>query len=89
MRECAWCGEPVGECAVKSNLIATDGVKRIAFHTECHLRQIFGSVGHQRGLCSCNGGPGTMDDPPGMTKHEAAWAATHEGWARLGPKARA
>lgn len=54
------------------------GTDTVAEHRECFLRGIFGSVGHQRGLCTCNGGPGTMDDPPGMTAREAARAAVKE-----------
>jgi hypothetical protein len=32
-----------------------------------------GSVGHQKGTCSCHGG--TEEDPPEMTKRQAAVAA--------------
>jgi len=53
-------------------------------HYECQLRGIVGSVGHQRGLCSCRGGPGTMDDPPGVSKREAARAAVAE-WRKEKP----
>jgi hypothetical protein len=42
-------------------------------HRECFLRGIFGSVGHQQGKCYCFGG--TEEDPPGMTRREAARAA--------------
>lgn len=42
-------------------------------HRECVIRSIVGSVGHQEGRCSCFGG--TEEDPPGMTKREAARAA--------------
>lgn len=50
-------------------------------HSECQCRSIVGSVGHQKGLCSCLGGPGTEDDPPGMTKREAARAAMQYWYA--------
>jgi hypothetical protein len=42
-------------------------------HRECLLRQVVGSVGHQQKRCSCHGG--TEEDPPGLTKREAAKAA--------------
>ena len=42
-------------------------------HLECRLRQVVGSVGHQLGQCSCHGG--TLEDPPGMTRRQAARAA--------------
>lgn len=45
----------------------------VAIHEECHLRSVFGSVGHQQRRCSCFGG--TEEDPPGLTKREAAKAA--------------
>jgi len=42
-------------------------------HLDCFLRQIYGSVGHQKKTCSCFGGK--EEDPEGMTKREAATAA--------------
>ncbi len=42
-------------------------------HANCLLRQVIGSVGHQLGTCSCFGG--TEEDPPGLTKRQAAKAA--------------
>lgn len=42
-------------------------------HYECGLRQVIGSVGHQKRLCSCYGG--SEEDPPGMTRRQAAAAA--------------
>jgi len=47
------------------------------WHRECLMRNILGSVGHQRGECSCCGGEGP-GDPPDMTKREAAKAAVVE-----------
>jgi hypothetical protein len=44
-----------------------------AWHRECYLRMVVGSVGHQLGRCSCHGG--TEEDPAGMTTREAARAA--------------
>ena len=42
-------------------------------HYECQMRVVVGSVGHQMGKCSCYGG--TDEDPPGMTRRQAAIAA--------------
>lgn len=43
-------------------------------HYECMIRSVVGSVGHQQQRCSCYGG--TDEDPPGLTRREAAIAAT-------------
>lgn len=42
-------------------------------HYPCFVRRIVGSVGHQLKRCSCYGG--TEDDPPNLSKKEAAEAA--------------
>lgn len=49
---------------------------RMPIHHECFMRGVTGSVGHQRGTCSCHGG--SEEDPPGMTRREAARAAVLE-----------
>lgn len=41
-------------------------------HAECRFRSRMGSAGHILGLCSCNGGPDIMDDPPDMSAREAS-----------------
>lgn len=46
------------------------------FHQECLQRMVIGSVGHQRQKCPCFGG--TEQDPPGMSKRNAAKAAVVE-----------
>ena len=73
---CEWCGEPVTEgqlcrpvACVRENGIAEVG----AYHHECLLRSIVGSVGHQLKRCSCFGG--TFEDPPNMSRRESALAA--------------
>jgi hypothetical protein len=48
-------------------------IHSVAVHEECFMRQIVGSVGHQTRRCSCYGGD--YDDPPGMSKREAAKVA--------------
>lgn len=45
-------------------------------HRNCHMRSIIGSVGHQMRMCTCYVKQGeAIDDPPGMTKRQAADAA--------------
>ena len=43
-------------------------------HYECSLRAVVGSVGHQLKRCSCYGGD--QEDPEGMTRRQAAVAAS-------------
>lgn len=75
--KCTHCDEEVTseDSGVVMPYLSEAGPEMRVEHRECFLRGVLGSVGHQRGLCSCHGGPGTMDDPPGMTKREAAFAA--------------
>lgn len=68
---CFYCEEPVADG--DQGLIIPCGMVPLPIHLDCHLRQIIGSVGHQRKRCSCYGG--TEEDPPGMTKRQAAEAA--------------
>lgn len=80
--DCFWCGEPVlpGEGA-SDPVFVVDSARRGAMrdrHVECAIRAVIGSVGHQRGKCSCYGG--TEEDPPGMTRRDAARVAKAE-WA--------
>jgi hypothetical protein len=70
---CLYCNDPIlpGEKRVPVNF---DDV----LHRECHIRMLVGSVGHLMKTCSCYGG--NEEDPPDMTKHEAAHAATFLYW---------
>jgi hypothetical protein len=70
---CLWCAEVI--LADETGVIYSNGP---AAHIECFLRQTFGSVGHQLGLCSCPGNAGIMDDPPGLSRRQAALAAVEE-----------
>lgn len=54
-------------------VLLVDGHQLVAHHLECQLRNIFGSVGHIEGRCSCAGGD--EEDPPGLSRREAARAA--------------
>lgn len=49
----------------------------VALHVECYFRETVGSVGHLTRRCRCFGGD--YDDPPGMTKRQAAVAAYRMG----------
>lgn len=72
---CPHCGELVmpWDPARKTPQLSESGLSHGVWHRECLLRGVIGSVGHQEGKCSCYGG--TEEDPPGMTKREAATAA--------------
>lgn len=54
-------------------MVTVRGIDRRPVHWECAARAVLGSVGHQQGRCGCYGG--TEEDPPGMTRREAARAA--------------
>lgn len=53
--------------------MSESGLSTGTWHRECLIRGVVGSVGHQSGKCSCYGG--IEEDPPGMSKREAAIAA--------------
>jgi hypothetical protein len=67
---CIWCDEPV---TVVDRLTAVGNSAGQVMHYECSLRSVIGSVGHQQRRCSCYGGD--QEDPPGLTRREAAKAA--------------
>jgi len=82
---CAHCDEPIE--AGDQGIMMDGGYeynvedvveKRVRFeshpwHHDCFLRSVIGSVGHQLKQCHCYGG--TTEDPPEMSKREAARAA--------------
>lgn len=78
---CSYCEEPIEEGdqgiimphveSVVDDKVASARMRPT--HLDCFLRQVLGSVGHQLHKCSCFGG--TEEDPPGMTKRQAATAA--------------
>lgn len=74
VRVCLLCEEPI-RTRDMAEVTVHNGERRWS-HLECVGRRTFGSLGHQLGLCKCNGGPGTLDDPPGMSKRKAAQVAT-------------
>jgi hypothetical protein len=83
---CVYCDEPIEKS--DNGLIMPVGEMRvgeyspdprpdfISIHLVCFMREIVGSVGHQKKTCSCFGG--NEEDPVGMTKKEAAEAAYRE-----------
>jgi hypothetical protein len=75
MTDCLWCGEPVLDTDKQepTTLIRAEGPPCVAVrHFECAARVVVGSVGHQLELCACHGGPGTLDDPIGLSQRDAA-----------------
>lgn len=85
---CAYCDEPITErdVGVIMPYLDREGMSEKPWHWECEMRQVVGSVGHQLHRCACYRKDGTEpeDDPPGLTKHEAAklavklWYATQK-----------
>lgn len=73
---CLYCDEPIeadDTGFVTPMVNALSHVVEAAYHRSCFLVTFVGSVGHQTGKCSCFGGD--FDDPPGMSKREAAQEA--------------
>lgn len=73
---CPYCGEPVMQSDQWRTIAVFAehaGPSHSRIHSECLIRSLIGSVGHQLGRCGCFGG--TEEDPPGRTKREAALAA--------------
>jgi hypothetical protein len=64
---CDWCEEPV----LNDDRRAPNYVRPT--HYECGLRAAIGSVGHQKMRCFCFGGE--EEDPPGLSRRQAAMAA--------------
>lgn len=74
---CLYCAEPIaaddeGEVQICVREVGVYDERPI--HRECSLRMSLGGANHQRGTCSCQGGP-DPPDPPGLTRREAARAA--------------
>jgi hypothetical protein len=72
---CAHCGEAIAEddCGITMPHLSAAGASISTYHLNCYLRTVVGSVGHQKWRCSCYGGH--EDDPPEMTRRQAADAA--------------
>lgn len=72
---CGWCEEIIvaGDSGLIIPHIGDEGAEQRPYHRACFLRSCIGSLGHQARTCSCFGGQ--MEDPPGLTKRQAAQAA--------------
>jgi len=73
---CLWCHELIAvwdSGCIMAHIGPGHTRSDAPWHHECFVRSIVGSVGHLLGRCSCNGGDD--DDPPGLTKRQAALAA--------------
>lgn len=78
---CQWCGE---EFEAEASGFMIGGFPRglVPYHRECFIRSVIGSVGHQQKRCSCYGGK--EEDPPGLSKRQAAMVALAEFSLRRG-----
>lgn len=74
---CPWCEEEVTPGDDQQRMAAG-----AAWHMECFVRSVLGSVAHQRRRCGCYIPGSTENDPPGMTLREAARAAVEEAQFR-------
>lgn len=74
--DCQWCHEPI---ALEDAGWGVGGDTGDWFHAECVTRMLVGSVGHQLGVCACKGGE--YEDPPTLTRREAAKAAFEQAQA--------
>lgn len=75
---CVWCDEPIleGEYGFLVPHVESAGSARERpHHNECLARQMLGSVAHQLGLCTCVNPESKHEDPPGITRRQAAKAA--------------
>ncbi len=72
---CTWCGEPIAahDTGVLIRHVSASGTQEKPRHEECNARIVLGSVGHQKGLCSCYGG--SQEDDPSLSMRENAHAA--------------
>lgn len=75
---CAWCDEPVSVDEYEDGPLRD--LPLANFHLECNVRAVVGSAAHQLHECHCYGG--TREDPPGMSKRDAAKLA-FETWHQL------
>lgn len=67
-----WCEEPIseGDRLIESHL---------RMHRECAYRAVMGSLAHFQKRCSCSVPGSTENDPPGLTKRQAAMKAWEFG----------
>jgi hypothetical protein len=80
---CAHCGELIRATDDGFALPVLGEPILAAYHRECFLRAIVGSVAHQRRLCSCYVPGATCGDNPKLSTREAARYAV-QMWERRG-----
>jgi hypothetical protein len=81
---CEWCGEPIA--ATDSGVVYANGP---VSHRECFRRAVLGSIAHLERKCSCSVPGSTENDPPGMSRREAArlvdkWVEGNRHWRKRG-----
>lgn len=82
---------PVGTACIHCGESIVDGDSGVFYsnetptpaHRNCFLRAVIGSVAHIQKRCSCFVPGSHEDDPPGLTKRQAADAAV-EAWRLAG-----
>lgn len=72
---CPHCEEPIvqGDELGRHLIAHPDGLRLL--HEECAMRTILGGINHLMGKCTCCGGT-EQPDPPGMSRRDAARAAS-------------
>ena len=70
---CGRCGEPITRSDDGFAVPCLGEPLLVAYHRECFVRGIVGSVAHQQKKCSCFGGVG--EDDPALSRRDAAKAA--------------
>ena len=77
-QSCGWCDERFTENddGVVLPVVGDAQRREVAYHYECHLRQVVGGLNHLRGNCNCCGGT-EPPDPPWLTRRQAAIQAVH------------
>lgn len=70
---CGHCGEEIGRADNGFAIPSVGENVLVAYHRNCFMRSIFGSVAHQQKRCSCFGGTG--EDDPNLSRRAAATAA--------------
>lgn len=75
---CTWCDEPITARDAGFLVPLYDPAqathRELAYHHECHMRQIVGGVNHILQRCTCCGGK-LPPDPPELTRREGAMRA--------------
>jgi hypothetical protein len=81
---CLRCEEPItpDDGGYGTPMVTATGVGFAWHHEECFIRQMVGSVAHINQRCSCFVANSHEEDPPGLSRRQAARAAMF-AWNRL------